>query len=80
MILTEQEKQELEELKHQRWFKVLQKIEEEAEKELFKRLAKFDVDDEIDRASIKKWQMYQMARTDFFNNIESHLRSVFVPE
>jgi len=80
MILTKEQKEDLKQLKKMPWFKVLELIEKEANDELFWRLATFDIDDEKDRNTIKQWQIYQRARTDFFNNTESYLREIYEPK
>ena len=78
MQLTPEQKSDLEQLKKHAWFKVLQLIEKEANYELFERLATFDIDDEENKKIIKRYQTYQTARNDFFQNIDNHLREVFV--
>ena len=77
MKLSQEEKDDLESLKWQPWYKVLLKIEKEANDELFWRLATFDLDNKDDVLEVKKWQIYQRARNDFFQNIESYTREVF---
>ena len=77
MKLSQEEKDDLESLKRQPWYKVLLKIEKEANDELFWRLATFDLDNKDDVLEVKKWQIYQRARNDFFQNIESYTREVF---
>jgi len=77
MKLNKDQKRSLEQFKEHPWFKVLKVIEKEAKTELFERLSKFDVDNEKDREVIKKWQVYQNARDDFFQNTDKHLREVF---
>lgn len=77
MQLNKEQKADLEQLKKMPWFAVLKLIEKEANNELFERLATFDIDNEQSRETIKKYQIYQRARNDFFNNIDTHLREVF---
>jgi len=77
MKLTNTEKDDLDSLKNHPWYKVLQTIEKEANDELFLRLSTFDIDNEKDRLEIKKWQIYQRARNDFFNNIEAYTREIY---
>lgn len=77
MKLTEEQKQELKQLKNMPGWKVLLDIEKEANDELYRRLATFDVDNEKDRETIKIWQQYSRARNDFFNNTEKHIREVY---
>ncbi len=77
MKLSQEEKDDLESLKRQPWYKVLLKIEKEANDELFSRLATFDLDNKEDVLEVKKYQIYQRARNDFFQNIESYTREVF---
>lgn len=78
MKLTTEQKAELKQLKNMPWWKVLEAIEKEANDELFWRLATFDIDNEQDRLTIKKWQTYAQARKDFFNNTESHLKEAYI--
>ena len=80
MILTEEQKRDLENLKNSPWYKVLKEIEKEANDELFSRLATFNLDDEKDIETIKKYQIYQRARNDFFQNIDWYLKKVFIPK
>lgn len=57
-------------------WKVLLEIEKEANDELYRRLATFNIDNEQDRTTIKIWQQYSKAREDF-QNTEKHLRDVY---
>jgi hypothetical protein len=77
--ITEQDKIDLEDLKRSRGFEVLKRIEKEANDELFSRLAKFNIDDEKDRETIKRYQVYQTAREDFFRNIDNYLVKIYEP-
>lgn len=77
MKLTEEQKQELKQLKNMPGWKVLLDIEKEANDELYRRLATFDIDNEQDRTTIKVWQQYSRARNDFFQNTEKHIREVY---
>lgn len=77
MKLTEEQKQELKQLKNMPGWKVLLEIEKEANDELYRRLATFDIDNEQDRTTIKIWQQYSRARNDFFQNTEKHIREVY---
>lgn len=75
--ISDQDKSDLEEFKKSRVFWVLKRIEKDANDELFSRLAKFNIDDEKDRETIKKYQIYQQAREEFFQNIESYVAKSF---
>lgn len=77
MKLTEEQKAELKQLKNMPGWKVLLEIEKEANDELYRRLATFDIDNEQDRTTIKIWQQYSRARNDFFQNTEKHIREVY---
>ena len=77
MILNDEQKQELKQLKNMPGWKVLLDIEKEANDELYRRLATFDIDNEQDRTTIKVWQQYSRARNDFFQNTEKHIREVY---
>lgn len=77
MKLTEEQKAELKQLKNMPGWKVLLEIEKEANDELYRRLATFDIDNEQDRATIKVRQQYSRARNDFFWDTEKHLREVY---
>lgn len=77
MKLTEEQKQELKQLKNMPGWKVLLDIEKDANDELYRRLATFDIDNEQDRITIKVWQQYSRARNDFFQNTEKHIREVY---
>lgn len=79
MELTTQEKQLLKEMRETQGYRILKRIEKEEEDVLFRRLATFDIDNERDREEIKKWQIYQRARNDFFQNTEHHLKEIYVP-
>jgi len=77
MKLTQEQKESLKQLKNMPWWKVLLEIEKEANDELYRRLATFDIDNEKDRTTIKIWQQYSKAREDFFQNTEKHIREVY---
>lgn len=77
MKLTEEQKAELKQLKNMPGWKVLLEIEKEANDELYRRLATFNIDNEQDRTTIKIWQQYSRARNDFFQNTEKHIREVY---
>ena len=77
MKLNDEQKQELKQLKNMPGWKVLLDIEKEANDELYRRLATFDIDNEQDRITIKVWQQYSRARNDFFQNTEKHIREVY---
>jgi len=77
MKLTQEQKESLKQLKNMPWWKVLLEIEKEANDELYRRLATFNVDNEQDRTTIKVWQQYSKAREDFFQNTEKHIREVY---
>ena len=77
MKLNDEQKQELKQLKNMPGWKVLLDIEKEANDELYRRLATFDIDNEQDRTTIKVWQQYSRARNDFFQNTEKHIREVY---
>ena len=79
MILTPEQKRDLENLKDSAWYKVLKLIEKESNDELYERLSTFDIDNEEDKKTIKRFQIYKKAREDFFNNIDSYLREVYTP-
>lgn len=80
MILNEEQKRDLENLKNTPWYKVLLEIEKEARNELFARLSEYDLDNQDNIQNIKEWQIYANARKDFIQNIEGHLKKVFVPK
>lgn len=80
MILNEEQKRDLENLKNTPWYKVLLEIEKEARNELFARLSEYDLDNQENIQNIKEWQIYANARKDFIQNIEWHLKKVFVPK
>lgn len=80
MILNEDQKLHLEEMKQSMGYKVLLEIEKEARNELFARLSEYDLDNQDNIKNIKEWQIYANARKDFIQNIEGHLKKVFVPK
>ena len=66
MKLNTEQQENLKQLKNMPGWKVLLEIEKEANDELYRRLATFNIDNEQDRATIKIWQQYSKAREDFF--------------
>lgn len=80
MNLDTIDKENLKLLKNHPWYKVLQKIEEEEDRILWKRLATFNMDDEKDLKTIKWYQLYKKARDDFFMNTERYTRELYKPK
>jgi len=79
MILTEEQKQELKNLKQHPWFKILEMIELEASRDLGKILSIANLDDENVLKTIKKNQIYMTARQDLLQNVDNHLQSIYTP-
>jgi hypothetical protein len=78
MQLTKEQKEDLENLtKHPGW-KVLLKVQEEADIILFKKLSDWDLTNEKNIETLKEWQVYKNARNDFFKDTEKHLRKIYV--
>jgi len=79
MKITKEEKELLKELKNHPWFKILEKIEDEAINNLWKFLLNSDLNNEKDIEVIKKNQIYVKARRDFMKNIDNHLKEIYTP-
>lgn len=80
MILTEQEKKQIEETKNTTGWAIIKKLEEEASMRLFSSIASVDLDNKENINYIKTQQIYSKARKDFFENIEAHLTRAYEPE
>lgn len=76
MILNEDDKRQLKELKKHPWFKILERLEQEASNILFKHLSNFDLSNPESIKIIQKEQIYQKARNDFIYNTEDHLKEI----
>lgn len=77
MKLTQEEKEDLKQITNMRGWKVLEKINDEANTMLFRNLSSLDLDDQKNIDNIKLWQTYWQARRDFFRDTEAHLREVY---
>lgn len=81
MQLTKDEKESLKAIKNHPWYKVLEKIHEEAMTNLWIRLlTKSDLEKPEDIAIIQKNKIYIQARSDFFRDTEKHLREIYSNE
>lgn len=80
MILNEQEKKDLEEMKNSRGWQILEKIEKEARQLLWEELMKFNTTNQDDLDKIQKYQIYAEARQDFFKNTENHLKRIYAKD
>lgn len=80
VLLTKDEIGYLKSLKDYPWYKVLEKIERQASIDLWQLLLKWDLNDEKILEVIKRNQLYAKARTDFFENIETHIREIYSPD
>ena len=81
MKLTKDEKEALKAIKNHHWYKVLEKIHEEAIKNLWiSILTNSDLDNPQDITIIKRNKDFIQARSDFFRDTEKHLREIYSNE
>lgn len=78
MQLNTEDKENLKNLKSHPGWKVLLKVQEEADIKLFKDLSDWDLSNEKNIETLKEWQIYKNARNDFFKDTEKHLRDIYV--
>jgi hypothetical protein len=78
MQLNTEDKENLKNLKSHPGWKVLLKVQEEADIKLFKDLAERDLTNEKNIETIKEWQIFKNARNEFFKDTEKHLRTIYV--
>lgn len=77
MKLTQEQKEDLEQLTKMSGWKVLLQINEEANNTLFKNLSNLDLSNQQNIENIKEWQIYKNARRDFFKDTEKHLQKIY---
>lgn len=78
MNLNKEDKESLKALKNHPWYKVLEKIHEEALTQLgIELLTKSDLDNSDHIAILQKNKIYIQARADFFRDTEKHLREIY---
>lgn len=80
MELTKQDIEYLKALKDHPWYKVLERLENEATINLWKLLLSWNLEDQANLDIIKRNQIYHTARKDFFKNIEKHIREIYTPD
>jgi hypothetical protein len=78
MQLNTEDKENLKNLKSHPGWKVLLKVQEEADIKLFKDLSEWDLTNEKNIETLKERQIFKNARNDFFKDTEKHLRKIYV--
>lgn len=75
-ILTNDQKDDLEQLFKHRWFKVLEQLAEEFENSVLKRLKNIDLDNEKEIQILWKNQNYLRWVNDFMNTIKTKTNKI----
>ena len=80
MQLTEDQRKSLTDLKNSPWYAVLVMIEERELSRLLKWGMFKDLSKDENIKDLQNQQLYARARSDFLLNIESHLKTMTVPD